>query len=179
MSTKPVNRHLLHIGILVVVFVVAMIAAASVIQSGYRINITPSLDETIVRVESPLFAKRGDLVEFCRPLPLGKLPPGPCPDGTAKLVKHVIAVEGDVVRYMPDKIVVYPHDAVGEAAEYDAPARPGMPHPTWGVDVVLQAGELVVYAPHPFSFDSRYYGAIARSDRQLFNDGFDWHIGWK
>jgi len=136
-------------------------------------------NETLIKVEPLATAQRGDIVEFCRPLPLGQLPPGTCPDGTAKLAKRVIAVEGDVVRFMPNKIVVYTHDAAGEATEYDAPVRPGMPHPTWGGDVILQAGELVVYAPHPHSFDSRYYGVIARSDRQLFDDGFERGTGWK
>jgi len=176
---KHQNRHVIRIGAMLAFFVALLIIGILTGRDGYRINVTSSLDETVVKVEPLATAQRGDLVEFCRPLPLGKLPPGPCPDGTAKLVKRVIAVEGDVVRYMPNKIVVYPRDGDGAAVEYDAPVRPGMPHPTWGGDVILQANDLVVYAAHPMSFDSRYYGAIARSDRQLFHDGIEWDIEWK
>ncbi|MCA6121273.1 S26 family signal peptidase [Bradyrhizobium sp. WSM 1704] len=49
-------------------------------------------------------------------------------------------------------------------AEVQAKDRAGRPLPTWDGCVHLVDGEYFLLQPHPFSFDSRYFGPVLRCD---------------
>lgn len=131
---------------------------------GWRVNLTPSLPGLLYRVVPVAEAQPGDYVEFCRPLPIGHVPDGPCPDGTARLLKRVIAVAGDRVLFTPDDIAVYRGGQ--EPIVYRAPwqvrdskGKP-LPHPTWGAEILVTPGHVVVIGDHLMSLDSRYFGLV-------------------
>lgn len=142
-------------------------AAASAGAMGWRLNATPSLPDLIYRVVPIEKAGVGNYVEFCRPLPVGNVPKGPCPDGSARLLKRVIATAGDRVVFMPHEIAVYYRDAaepvIYKARWYPKDSRGNdMPHPTWGGEIHLYAGDVVVIGDHERSLDSRYWGVVSK-----------------
>lgn len=142
-------------------------AAAGAGAVGWRLNSTPSLDGVFYRVVPIAQAKVGDYVEFCRPLPVGNVPKGPCPDGSARLLKRVIATAGDRVVFMPHEIAVYYRDAAEPAifkARYFPKDSNGndMPHPSWGGEIHLYEGDVVVIGDHERSLDSRYWGVVSK-----------------
>lgn len=126
---------------------------------GWRVNMTDSLPGTVYRVTAIEQAQRGDFVSFCRPVSVGNIPAGPCADGSAPLLKRVVAQPGDWVRFMPDRIEVngtaYPvrvfaNDSLGQA----------LPRPVLHVQQRVPDGQVVVMGEHEFSLDSRYFGLI-------------------
>jgi conjugative transfer signal peptidase TraF len=78
------------------------------------------------------------------------LPPG------IPLLKRVVAVSGDRV-CRSRGLVLINGEAVAEALEQD---RNGTPLPVWEGCSTLFAGQVFVVQPHPFSFDSRYFGPV-------------------
>jgi conjugative transfer signal peptidase TraF len=78
-------------------------------------------------------------------LPAGKL-----------LLKQLRAVRGDVVCRVGASITING----AEAATARLRSRDGRALPTWSGCRALGAGEILVLAPHPLSFDGRYFGPI-------------------
>jgi conjugative transfer signal peptidase TraF len=112
--------------------------------------------------------RRGMIVSICPPddamtrqaVRRGYLERAPaCPSGTIPLLKHVLALPGDVVRVKPGGLAVD-----GKAVPLTAPqtrddkGRPMQPVPAGRYRV--KPGFVWVYAPNPRSWDSRYLGAI-------------------
>jgi conjugative transfer signal peptidase TraF len=79
----------------------------------------------------------------------------------APLVKQVAAVAGDeVCRSFPGTLAVN-GSVVAEVLNQD---REGRPLPTWDGCIRLSEGEFFLLQPHPYSFDSRYFGPVTRCD---------------
>jgi conjugative transfer signal peptidase TraF len=82
---------------------------------------------------------------------------GSCPDRLPPFLKAVAATGGNLVTFGPDGL-----RAAGELLPFSAPSpldssgRP-LPHAPYGT-YRLPPGSLWLYAPHPLSFDSRYFG---------------------
>lgn len=72
------------------------------------------------------------------------------------LLKRLSAVEGDTVCRSGVSITING----AEAATARLVTPEGHALPAWGGCRVLGAGEILVLAPHPLSFDGRYFGPI-------------------
>jgi conjugative transfer signal peptidase TraF len=135
-----------------------------------RLNLTASLPPGLYRL-SPLRRPPcpGDLVLACPPPAAaalahrrGYLGPGSCPGDTHPLGKLVLAAAGDRVELTAAAIIVNGcRLPATPSAPADARGRP-LPHPPPGA-YLLRAGDLWLFAPHPRSFDSRYFGPVAAS----------------
>ena len=159
-----------------IVAALALIPAATVAvfaATGLRINVSESLEDRFVKVTPIELAKRGDYVSFCRPLPVGRVLPGPCADGTMPLVKRVVAAAGDRVLFTPTELRVEVGGALGPARDvvvyraryYKRDSLSNeMPHPTWGGYIYLFDHSVVVLGDHERSLDSRYFGVINPPD---------------
>jgi conjugative transfer signal peptidase TraF len=80
------------------------------------------------------------------------------------LVKQVAAVGGDLVcRSKVDGtgVVSVNGKTIAETFEKD---REGRPLPSWDGCLTLTEGEYFLLQPHPYSFDSRYFGPVLRCD---------------
>ena len=112
----------------------------------YRIEYrSPERGETVaVRPSAPL----ANLVSAYRLLPSG-----------VPLLKQVAAVGGDRV-CRSDGVVFLNGKAVAEALDHDAA---GHPLPAWEGCFTLFAGQFFLLQPHPYSFDSRYFGPVSEA----------------
>jgi conjugative transfer signal peptidase TraF len=138
------------------------------IESGYKIILSPSVPMGLWHVSKltrPL--RRGDFVWFCPPdTPLfrqarerGYLQSGDCPGNYLHLMKPVAAIAGDVVEILPDGIRIN-----GE----EQPNSRSMTQDTLGRLMKSQLGHFTIQPSrawllssfHPYSYDSRYFGAI-------------------
>jgi conjugative transfer signal peptidase TraF len=81
----------------------------------------------------------------------GLLPPG------VPLLKRVIALGGDRV-CRSEGVVFINGKAIAEALDRDAEDRP---LPAWNGCFTLFAGQFFLLQPHPYSFDSRYFGPVS------------------
>lgn len=135
---------------------------------GLRVNLTPSYPRGLWRIVQRDGAYRtGDVVFICAPANAtfalakarGYLPRGLCAGWTAPLIKKIVAGAGQRVligRQVSVDGVMIDHSAV---QPFDAGGRP------------LQAarsgrvadGDVFLVAPHPYSFDSRYFGPVPAS----------------
>lgn len=134
---------------------------------GIRINLSPSLPIGFYRVTSD---RRSPIVEFCPPEPYATLarmrgyrPRGGCPDGGMPLMKPVVAVSGDRVNISPKGIAVNGALLPNTAPRADdADGRPLLHWPYREYRVA--PGFLWVASTYePRSFDSRYFGPIAKA----------------
>jgi conjugative transfer signal peptidase TraF len=75
------------------------------------------------------------------------------------LLKQVAAVGGDRV-CRSGGVVFLNGKAVTEALDHDAGGRP---LPVWEGCVTLFAGQFFLLQPHPYSFDSRYFGPVSEA----------------
>lgn len=168
-TRRPSTRHAIAVGALALAGITAPLA---LMASGRVINVTDSLSDRVIKTVPIAEAKRGDYVSFCRPLPVGNVPRGNCPDGSAPLVKRVIAVAGDTVFYTPTEIKVeYPGGwfVIHEMRHVHAgkSVKNRLPNPSYGADILVQEGQVVVQGDHPLSLDSRYFGAISDPSRDI------------
>lgn len=161
---KPSLGHAIAVGALALA---GMAVPLALWASGHVVNVSASLDQRLIQTVPIAAAQRGNYISFCRPLPLGNIPPGNCPDGTAPLVKRVIAIAGDTVLYTPTEIRVdapsgwfdiHPMRHI-HAGRDDVKVR--YPHPTYGRPALVLEGQVIVQGDHPASVDSRYFGAVS------------------
>ena len=91
----------------------------------------------------------------------GYLAPGwGCDGGVAPLLKQVVALPGDWVDVSPDGIRVNGREIANSARlAVDGAGRP-MPPPAAGE---VPAGHIWLFSGHAQSFDSRYFGPVARA----------------
>lgn len=87
----------------------------------------------------------------------GILPP------SVPLVKQVTAIGGDEVcrSNEPAGTIAINGKVVAEVFERD---REGRRLPSWDGCIHLVDGEFFLLQPHPYSFDSRYFGPVSRCD---------------
>jgi conjugative transfer signal peptidase TraF len=87
----------------------------------------------------------------------GILPP------SVPLVKQVTAVGGDEVCRSKEPLgtIAINGQVVAEVLDQD---REGRPLPSWDGCIRLVDGEFFLLQPHPYSFDSRYFGPVTRCD---------------
>jgi conjugative transfer signal peptidase TraF len=107
---------------------------------------------------------RGELVVIKPPALLelfivarGILPP------SVPLVKQVAATGGDEVCRSNESAgtIAINGKVVAEAFDWD---REGRRLPSWDGCIRLVDGEFFLLQPHPYSFDSRYFGPVSRCD---------------
>jgi len=136
------------------------LTSAALFASGWRINVSPSLPGWIYKTVPIERARPGDYVSFCRPVLIGNIPRGMCPDGTMPLLKRVIAASGQDVRF-GRKMIEVGERQVFRAIPFDRDSRGTLlPRPPLDDWVRLAPGEVVVWADHNSSVDSRYFGVI-------------------
>jgi conjugative transfer signal peptidase TraF len=87
----------------------------------------------------------------------GILPP------SVPLVKQIAAIGGDEVcrSNMPVGSIAINGKVVAEVLDQD---RDGRRLPSWDGCIHLIDGEFFLLQPHPYSFDSRYFGPVMRCD---------------
>jgi len=131
-----------------------------------RINLSPSLPLGLYQpVALPL--ARGRLVSACLPLAvagLGRdrsyLPPGPCPGDSAPVLKILAALPDDVVEVTSSGVFVNGvHLSQSNARTADSHGRHLFPIPP---GLYHLRGCYWLAAPHPESWDSRYFGCVPR-----------------
>lgn len=135
---------------------------------GVRLNLTVSLPVGLYVVTRGA-PTRGAIVLVCLSPEVaafarrrGYVPHGGCLGDTAPLGKMVLALPGDMVRLSRVGLSVN-GEAVSESRPRASDSR-GRPLPRLSPGrYIVQAGELWLAAPHPLSFDSRYFGAVPRS----------------
>jgi len=79
------------------------------------------------------------------------------------LVKQIAAVSGDEVcrSNKPTGTIAINGKVLAEVFEKD---REDRPLPSWEGCMILINGEFFLLQPHPYSFDSRYFGPVSRCD---------------
>ena len=160
-DSRPPRRVRWPVAILAFLF----LAICGIWRAGLRLNFSPSLPRGLYRTTEAA-PHQGSLVLVCVPKPWasfarrrGYLGPGSCPGGTEPLGKRVAALAGDEVELAEEGLRVN-----GKLLRETAPLRidsRGRPMPAlfpWCFS--LRRGEILVFASHPRSFDSRYFGAI-------------------
>lgn len=148
----------------VVILSLLLLAINIAFIAGWRWNVTPSLPLGPYQLEKGVLPVRGDYVSFCSPVAMPFMPSGPC-NGTAPLMKEVIAAEGDVVEIDPDKVTVNGRKIPYSASLQHSTAYPDASIPHAYGRHVLTSGQVWVFGSgDPIrSFDSRYYGPVAVS----------------
>lgn len=154
------NRNLLMSSICAASIMALLLASATLLASGWRINVSQSLPGWIYKTVPIDQARPGDYVSFCRPVPIGNIPRGACPDGSMPLLKRVIAASGQDVRFGRKMIEVGERQVFRAIPlERDSRGTP-LPRPIQGLWFKLAPGQVVVWADHNGSVDSRYFGPI-------------------
>ena len=150
--------------------------------AGARINTSPSIALGLYWVSCKP-AEKGDYVMFCPPRSelfdtareRGYIGTGFCPGGYGYIMKRVLAAKNDVVTVAKDGVRVngnlLPFSAVLEADQG------GRPLPRYRSDgYTLNEGQVLLMTDvHSFSFDSRYFGPIDRSQiKSVISPVFTW-----
>lgn len=134
---------------------------------GIRINTSPSLPVGLYIVTSDA---KANLIEFCPAEPFGSFAiqrgyrdRGACPDGTAPLLKPIVAMAGDIVKTSSRGIEVDGKLRPDTAPlKVDTKGRRLTPWPFGRY--VVQAGMVWVASSYNRrSFDSRYFGPVSTS----------------
>jgi conjugative transfer signal peptidase TraF len=149
-----------------VIAAAALAAAVAAVALGLRFNSSGSLPRGLYRVSSAT-PRRFDLVAVCPPPAAaalararGYLAAGSCPGGVRPLGKLLVAGPGDVIELSALGLRLDGRLApASQPLAVDAAGRP-LAHAALGRRR-LAPGEIWLYAPHPRSFDSRYFGPAA------------------
>ncbi len=150
------------------VFVAINVVSRILIVSGLRFNVTSSMPLGIYRL-APLpqtGIQPGMLVAVCAPLKAaqlghrrGYLSSGQCVSDTEPLLKTVVAIAGDTVSTSKAGITVN-----GRLLAHSKPVsldRAGRSLAPWtSAYYRLRPNEIWLYADHPRSWDSRYWGPV-------------------
>lgn len=134
----------------------------------WRVNLTPSIPPGVYRVmHTPTVGPpRNTVVITCLPIAVarvardrGYLARGTCPGHTLPVGKPVVAIAGDTVQFTAAGMVRQGHLMPASAPlPQDTHGRRLIPYP-FGTLVVPPAA-LILIAPTPRSYDSRYWGPI-------------------
>ena len=144
---------------------VALLAAGRL--AGLRLNLTGSLPVGLY-VAAGAAPVRGGLVLVCLPPEIaafararGYVPRGgACPGGVVPIGKPVLAIAGDTVFVTPTGLLVNGAPVPNsQALAMDRKGRP-LPQLPTGRYVVRPGAVWILSSYSPFSFDSRYFGAV-------------------
>jgi conjugative transfer signal peptidase TraF len=148
----------------VAVAVAALLCAAAATAAiaegvGLRVNLTPSLPRGLYIADDA-----GPLAEFCQAGSSDYVGRGRCRDGSAPLLKPIVAAEGQTVVLTADGITVD-----GRLLPNTAPSlfdRNGrlLRHYPFGRYKVGEGEVWVASSHHAGSFDSRYFGPIGEAE---------------
>lgn len=138
-------------------------------EQGFRFNATASLPMGVYRVVlGPM--ERGDLASVCLggeyaelARERGYLRSGICPSGLQPLLKLIAALPGDTVRLDDNGLCVFPADKT-LGCVWPAPRaldKRGNVLPVKLASGVVPQGQALLLAPHPGSFDGRYFGLMS------------------
>ena len=167
------------VGILIVC---GFVVTAAVIQSAPAgrlswplfVNMSDSLPLGFYRITKVFDLQRGYVLRTCLPAEIGRaavqrgyVRRGTCPNGSARIGKPIIALQGDTVVVSDGRVQVqgrgdheapiYVHDRRGRSLANAAGTH------------ILQPGECFLLSTHSsFSYDSRYYGPISCGEAPYF-----------
>lgn len=149
----------------------AVAAAVPLYLAGYRYNETPSLPRGVWRLIPPTF-ERGEIVAFCPDpetpairiaLDRGYIREGACPGGIEPMFKPIVGIAGDTVEIDAAGVRVagtrLPASSRPHAVDGTGAAMPAQPRR----QVIPPSTLFVVSTYSPWSYDSRYFGPIHRS----------------
>jgi conjugative transfer signal peptidase TraF len=139
---------------------------ANVCRRFVRVNLSPSLPRGFYR-PVPLPLARGRLVSACLPPTIAQLgrarsylPPGPCPGDSAPILKILAALPGDRVEITSSGVLVNGaplRNSGVHAADSHGRSLSSIPQGRYRL-----RGCYWLAAPHPDSWDSRYFGCLPR-----------------
>jgi conjugative transfer signal peptidase TraF len=152
--------------------IAACIISTIVYATGLKINGSPSMPPGLYAIHDGFPTKRGSVVVFCpqgvalayeREWNADENRYGTCPGGATPFLKYAAALPGDRVDLRADGV----HVNGGKALPGSVPMRnvlvehgwhrmPKLTKKTW----IIPPGDVWVYTPEWFSFDSRYYGPV-------------------
>lgn len=133
------------------------------ISSKYFVlNISPSMEKGIYLLRDIDELKKGDVVVLNIPLNIKETlySRGYLPKNIKTLLKEVVAVEGDSIKVDHNKIYIN-GEFKGDIAEVDPKGRELV---SFVKDGVLKSGEVFLLGRGKNSFDSRYFGAVEKSE---------------
>lgn len=137
-------------------------------SSGLRLNTTGSMPVGVYRLSED-GPKKGDYVVFCPDSALAEfgrdfLGAGICPAGCRPLLKLIVAGPGDTVSLTASGVAVNGVDLPNSRVlEQDRSGRT-LPHSL--KPGAVPSGAALLMAPHPSSFDGRYFGFVASTALQ-------------
>lgn len=160
-SFKTVGRYAA-----IAVFAASIVSVAGA-AGGVRVNMTPSIPLGIYRTSSEPIRK-GAYVMFCPPekavfrlaLKRRYIEPGNCPVGSYPMMKRILAAKNDRVEIGPNGVAI--NGVIVPDSKPRAKDGAGRPLPRYVASGIVQPGSFIVLGENPVSFDSRYYGPIAR-----------------
>ena len=177
MAMKKIERRLVVAGLICL-----PIAAVAFYAAGLRINNTASIPLGIYRMTYDI-PGRGDLVLACpTDAPVfvnaqerGYIGAGPCRNGMSPLMKRLAALQGDLVAFTADGVVVNGRAIdSSKPMEADPSGRP-MPQLRSPAKPVPAGLVLLMGIDSPRSFDGRYYGLIPQHQiTALIRPVFTW-----
>jgi len=138
---------------------------AGVRALGYEVNFSRSMPIGLyVVAQDSLY--RGQMVAACLPAAVsafgqarGYLQGGTCDDGSAPVLKRIVAMEGDVVDVGEREVRVNGLRAENSGTRtHDRKGR-ALPHWEWGT-FEMKDGHVWLMGTEEFSWDSRYFGPV-------------------
>jgi conjugative transfer signal peptidase TraF len=168
--TKIVRRGAGWGGRLIVVCAVMLVLLrgllAGVRALGYEVNFSRSMPIGLYAVtQDSLY--RGQMVAACLPAAVatfgrarGYLGAGECEDGSAPVLKRIVAMEGDAVEVRQEGVWVNGHPVTHSAVRAHDPKGRELPRQKNGV-YLIPPGELLLMGTDPLSWDGRYFGPVA------------------
>ena len=156
---------------------ILIVASSFVLSSVIKLNLTASMPVGVYLVQPTKALQRGSIVIACPPADAqrvgvqngylaparGILPASRCDAGSAPVLKYVIALAGDVVELNDrglevDGQLVDAHKIV--RVDRNGRALHSMPDGTYR----LGAGDVWLYSPAEYSWDSRFFGPAKLRD---------------
>ncbi|MGL5853894.1 MAG: signal peptidase I [Cetobacterium sp.] len=134
-------------------------------ELSYRyfvLNLSPSMQKGIYLLKEIDELKKGDVVVLNIPSNIKEIlySRGYLPKNIKTLLKEVVAVEGDCVEVDHNKLYIN-GEFKGDIAEVDLKGRKLVSFVKAGV---LKSGEVFLLGRGKNSFDSRYFGAVEKSE---------------
>jgi len=141
------------------------------LENHWIINLSPSMEIGIWRIEYNKSIKRNDAVVLCFPANFSKndllresshLALGWCENGYAPILKKVVGLPRDTVVVTEEEVSVNKQIIPGSVTRlYNAHGKT-VTHTEFGVHVLGKEEYWLLSNKHPHSFDSRYFGAIKK-----------------
>jgi conjugative transfer signal peptidase TraF len=150
--------------------VISLIILLGVLSAGLRlrVNFTPSMPQGIYLIKGGDI-QRGDYAGYCLPaamLAIGHryLKSGSCPSGLQPLLKIAAGLPGDQIEFTDNGIYIngiYIKNSSGKDTDHSGRELKRITG-QW----IVPEGYAVILAPHPDSFDSRYFGLVRLADME-------------